>query len=384
MNVKRLLVVDDDPDVCTFIRKVGEGAGFQVLTAANAASFKQSYKSFQPSLIVLDLVIPGTDGVELLRFLAQEQSKSAVLVVSGAEKRVVLTTERLGEAQGLKMIGHLEKPIRIERLREIFDNVSEQFQAISADELRRAIRDNELVLHYQPKVDLLSRKPVGCEALLRWNHPKHGLLGPDRFVPLAEQSGLIEGVTEWVLNVALAQTRRWLDLGFDLAMAVNVSAPTLYDLRFPDFVGVALSKAEVPGPKLQLEFTESQTIGDVVQAMDTVSRLRLKQVELAIDDFGTGYSSLKQLQRMPVSEIKIDKSFVMSAPTSADAMVIVRAIIDLGHNLGLKVVAEGVETEAVWRLLVAEGCDLAQGYFISRPVPPDKFEAWHAEWTAAR
>jgi EAL domain-containing protein (putative c-di-GMP-specific phosphodiesterase class I)/ActR/RegA family two-component response regulator len=382
MNVKRMLVVDDDPDVCTFIRKVGEGGGFQVLTAANAATFKQSYKSFQPSLIVLDLVIPGTDGVELLRFLAQEQSKSAILVVSGAEKRVVLTTERLGEAQGLKMIGHLEKPIRIEKLREIIERVSEQFQAISTDELRRAIREDELVLHYQPKVDLLTRKPVGCEALVRWNHPKHGLLGPDRFVPLAEQSGLIEGVTEWVLAAALAQTRRWLDLGFDLTMAVNVAAPTLYDLRFPDFVGVALSKANVPGPNLQLEFTESQTIGDVVQTMDTVSRLRLKQVELAIDDFGTGYSSLKQLQRMPVSEIKIDKSFVMSAPTSADAMVIVRAIVDLGHNLGLKVVAEGVETEEVWRLLVAEGCDLAQGYYISRPVTADKFESWHAAWTA--
>jgi len=384
MSVKRLLVIDDDPDVCNFVRKVAEGSGFQVLTSATAAGFKQAFRSFQPSLIVLDLVIPGTDGVELLRFLSQENCKASILVVSGADKRVVLTTERLGEAQGLKMIGHVEKPIRIETLRDVFDKVAERIQAISAEELRSAIRDNELLLHYQPKVDLMSRKPVGCEALVRWKHPKHGLLGPDKFVPLAEQSGLIEGLTEWVLNTALAQTRLWLDQGHDLVMAVNVSAPTLYDLRFPDFVGVALARANVPGPNLLLEFTESQTVGDAVQTMDTVSRLRLKQVDLAIDDFGTGYSSLKQLQRMPVSEIKIDKSFVTHALDSADSMAIVRAVVDLGHNLGLKVVAEGIETEAVWRMLVAEGCDLAQGYYISRPVSAADFEQWRAQWTSKR
>lgn len=381
MNVKRLLVIDDDPDVCNFVRKVAEGSGFQVLTAANASSFKQAFRSFQPSLIVLDLVIPGTDGVELLRFLSQENCKASILVVSGADKRVVLTTERLGEAQGLKMIGHVEKPIRIEALRDVFDKVAERIQAISAEELRNAIRDNELVLHYQPKVDLVSRKPVGCEALVRWLHPKHGLLGPDKFIPLAEQSGLIEGLTEWVLGTALAQTRKWLDQGHATVMAVNVAAPMLYDLRFPDFVGVALAKANVPGPNLILEFTESQTIGDVVQTMDTVSRLRLKQVALAIDDFGTGYSSLQQLQRMPVSEIKIDKSFVFHALDNADSMTIVRAVIDLGHNLGLKVVAEGIETEAVWRMLVAEGCDFAQGYYISRPVSAADFDKWRAAWT---
>jgi len=228
-------------------------------------------------------------------------------------------------------------------------------------ELRRAIKEGELVLHYQPKIDLQTRKVTGVEALVRWRHPKLGLLSPETFLPLAERSGLMKALTGEVLQMALRQCRTWRGTGIDLTMAVNVAAADLLDLQFPDEVESLLTHRGLAASALELEITESTILADPERAQAVLTRLHAMGVRLAVDDFGTGYSSLMYLKELPVDAVKIDRSFVRDMATKSDDEIIVRAIIDLARNLNLQVVAEGVENEATWNRLGALGCDLAQG-----------------------
>ena len=245
-----------------------------------------------------------------------------------------------------------------------------------AGELRRAISDDEFVLHYQPKLDLTTGEINGVEALVRWQHPVRGLLPPDQFVPLAEHTGVIGPLTLWVLDRALSQCSAWLQDGRELSMAVNLSVQSLLDPGFAGDVGGLLERHEVPPRLLELEITESSVMSDPARSIILLGALRDMGIRLSIDDFGTGYSSLAYLKRLPVQEIKIDKGFVIGMDGNADDAVIVRSTIDLGHNLGLAVAAEGVETERSLSGLRALGCDSAQGYLISRAVPVDELDDW--------
>jgi EAL domain-containing protein (putative c-di-GMP-specific phosphodiesterase class I) len=243
-------------------------------------------------------------------------------------------------------------------------------------ELRRAIDHRELVLYYQPKAVLESGDVSSVEALLRWNHPSRGLIMPDDFIPLAQQTGLIKPLTLYVIGEALKQCRLWQEQGLRLSIAVNLSMRNLLDLEFPEQVASLLEEWEVEHDLLEFEITESTMLADPVRTKLILDRLSAMGIRLAIDDFGTGYSSLAYLKRLPVNEIKIDRSFVMHMSEDADNATIVRSTIDLGKNLGLQVVAEGVETEEVWNALNALGCTIAQGYYLSRPVPPDELREW--------
>jgi diguanylate cyclase (GGDEF)-like protein len=247
-------------------------------------------------------------------------------------------------------------------------------------ELQRAIENMELVLHYQPEVDLRTRRIVGVEALVRWQNPRRGLLMPERFIPLAEHSGLMRSLSREVLTMALGQCRTWRDAGIDLVVAVNVAAADLLDLQFPHEVESLLRDQDVPPSRLKLEITEGTIMADPVRARAVLTRLHAMGVGLSVDDFGTGYSSLAYLRQLPVDEIKIDRSFITEMETEASDAVIVRAIIDLGRNLGLQVVAEGVEREGTWDQLAALGCELAQGYCISPPLPEKALSLWIAKW----
>jgi len=247
-------------------------------------------------------------------------------------------------------------------------------------ELRRAIKEGELVLHYQPKIDLQTRKVTGVEALVRWRHPKLGLLSPETFLPLAERSGLMKALTGEVLQMALRQCRTWRGTGIDLTMAVNVSAADLLDLQFPDEVESLLTHRGLAASALELEITESTILADPERAQAVLTRLHAMGVRLAVDDFGTGYSSLMYLKELPVDAVKIDRSFVRDMATKSDDEIIVRAIIDLARNLNLQVVAEGVENEATWNRLGALGCDLAQGYYLSPPLAEKELALWLAHW----
>jgi EAL domain-containing protein (putative c-di-GMP-specific phosphodiesterase class I) len=225
------------------------------------------------------------------------------------------------------------------------------------------------VLHYQPKVDTKSDRVTEVEALVRWQHPRHGLMKPDDFIPLAERTGLIKPLTLWVLNEGLRQCAQWNQNGFDVGVCVNLSAPTLLDPEFSDTVTGTLAAYDLEPQRLVLEITESAIMTDPERAMQMLTRLAGIGIRLSIDDFGTGFSSLRYLSKLPVSEIKIDKSFVIDMMTHKNDAMIVRTTIDLGHNLGLKVVAEGVESDEILKRLVELGCDSVQGHYISFPLP---------------
>ena len=243
-------------------------------------------------------------------------------------------------------------------------------------ELRRAIENRELVLHYQPKATLVDGTVRGVEALVRWQHPERGLVPPDVFIPVAEHTGLIRPLTLFVVEEALQQCRRWREQGFELTVAVNVAMRNILDEEFPDELGRMLEKYGLPSSVLELELTETSVLADPPRAKEILQRLRDTGVSLAVDDFGTGYASLAYLSELPVDEIKIDRSFVMAMDREEQHARIVRSTIDLGRNLCLSVVAEGVESAEVWERLVELGCDSAQGYFLARPLPAAELTAW--------
>jgi diguanylate cyclase (GGDEF)-like protein len=266
---------------------------------------------------------------------------------------------------------------------EYDQRTSRGFELMS--QLRYGLERDELIAYYQPKLDLKTFEVVGVEALVRWQHPYRGLMLPGHFITMAEQTGLIKPLTMQVLKTALRQADSWRRAGLEMTVAVNLSAWILQDVWFPDEVAELLGAFGIPPSRLELEITESVIMAEPMRALEILSRLSGMGIRLSIDDFGAGYSSLGYLQQLPVQTIKIDKSFVVGATKNADS-VILRSTIDLAHNLGLSVVAEGVESREVWDCLAALGCDAAQGYHISPPVPPDQLTRWLKEspWVVAR
>ena len=262
--------------------------------------------------------------------------------------------------------------------REVDSNTPERLALLG--DLRRALHDNELFMHYQPKVDLRTGKLCGAEALLRWQHPERGLIPPDDFIPLAENTGLIGPLTNHVLDLSLAQIRIWADQGHPLQVAVNLSARNLLDEGLDQVVHNLMIKHGVGAELLKLEVTESAIMTDPVRATEVLERLAALGIAISIDDFGAGYTSIRQLKDLPISELKVDRSFVTDMETDPSNAVIVRSVIDLGHNLGLSIVAEGVETHPSLDSLTAFGCDVVQGYFVSRPMSADAFEYWRDAW----
>lgn len=244
------------------------------------------------------------------------------------------------------------------------------------NDLRQAVPNGELALYYQPKMQLGSGRIVSAEALLRWRHPQHGLVPPDDFIPLAEHSGIIRELTDWVLHEAIRQCMTWRRAGIEVGVALNLSAMDLGSDDLPIRLAGHLERYRLPPERLMLEITETALMRDAVRSLDVLNRLKACGVMLAIDDFGTGYSSLSHLKRLPVDELKIDKSFVMTMAEDEDDAVIVRSTIELAHTMGLKVVAEGVETDAALEMLRSYRCDTVQGYLISRPLATDDATRW--------
>lgn len=255
------------------------------------------------------------------------------------------------------------------------DNHSLQRLGLMAD-LRKAIKQNALEVFYQPQSTIDDNKTIGMEALLRWKHPEYGFIAPEEIILLAEQTGLIHDIAIWTLESAIIQTRQWMDAGIELTVAVNLSAYNLEDDRLINQIKTLLTRAKLPAKHLTLEITENAMMANPDRAIDILTQLNDMGIKISVDDFGTGFSSLGYLKRLPVHELKIDKSFVTDMTNDENDEVIVRSTIDLAHNLGLKVVAEGVETQETWELLQMLHCDIAQGYLISKPVSATEFWAW--------
>ncbi len=379
----RLLAIDDEPAIAEFIGDVAEEIGFLVKLTNNFAEFQTAYRAFEPTAIVLDLVMPGVDGVELMRFLAEHRCRAQVLLASGQDAKVLATAQRIGATQGLQMLGVLQKPIMVADLEALLRSAFDRQRSITEQDLREAIESGRIIVHYQPKADLTTGRVssvAATEALVRWEHPRHGMVMPDEFIPLAESSGSIGPLTDLVLRDAIRHASEWLADGIPLSVAVNLAPQLLTDLTLPDRIGELFKEFDMPPSQLILEITESGVMEDVVRTMEILTRFRLKGFGLSIDDFGTGYSSLVQLHRMPFSELKIDKSFVVELDDNTESQAIVSVIIDLAHKLGLSVCAEGVETQKSMDFLCSLGCDKVQGYIVSKAVPPTELTAFVRHW----
>ena len=243
-------------------------------------------------------------------------------------------------------------------------------------ELRQALNNNELELYYQPKIDLKTQQVIGAEALIRWQHPERGFIPPDDFIPKAEQSGLIRPLTSWVLEHALKQSHDWYNRGINISIAVNVSQRSLYDQQLTEQIAELMQKMKIGACSLDIEITETAIMADPVHSLATLYALKLMGIKLSIDDFGTGFTSLSHLKELPIDELKIDKSFVMNMAKDNKDVVIVSTIIELAHSMGRSVVAEGVESQETMSMLIALGCDTAQGFYMTKPLPALEFENW--------
>ncbi|MFQ5993689.1 MAG: EAL domain-containing protein [Acidiferrobacterales bacterium] len=369
----RLLVIDDEPGICEFIKDVAEENEFEVNVATGLKEFQRIYRSFSPTVIILDLVMPEADGIEVLRFLAGDRCRAQIFVASGVDPKVLGTAKRVGDAQGLHMSGVLRKPIMVSDLEALLRKISQRQQTTTEEGLSTAIEKNQLVVYYQPKVSLIAEDAPAIEsveALVRWDHPQYGLLGPDEFIPLAEETGLISGLTDYVVRVVAQQIAQWQLEGLSLSVAVNLAPQLLGRLELPDRISNVLKEHNVLGSSLVFEVTERAAMANTARTMDILTRFRLKDIGLSLDDFGTGYSSLVELCRMPFNELKIDKSLVIEIEKNKEAKLIVRSIIDLAHNLRLSVCAEGVESQEALNFLHKVGCDKVQGFYVSKPVTP--------------
>jgi len=389
MTQATVYLLDDEPAMVELLGEVAEAVGLQAQGYTRAGRFFEQVPVPAPgSILVLDLQMPGMDGIEVMRRLAQLAVPPALILVSGQEEGVLHAAEELGQAHGLKVLASLGKPIAIAQFRQLLERQAPLGRAIqhsrssaaqptfTPNELHAAIRGGQLILHYQPQVAFATGKLVGVEALVRWQHPTQGLIYPDCFIPLIEQYGWMGELTHWVTAEAIRQARQWQDSGLPVTISINISASDLADLTLPDQLATLLTAHQLDPAMITLEVTESALMGRLATSLDILTRLRLRGFGLSIDDFGTGYSSLLQLRRAPFTELKVDQSFVMPMGTDIEALAIVKACILLGHEFDLQVVAEGVEDQHAWELLAGQGCDIAQGYFIARPMAGNDLPKW--------
>ena len=390
----KILMLDDDPFALKLLAAQLANLGFRETLArergADAIRLLET-EGEGIGLVFCDLQMPQMDGVEFVRRLARIGFAGGLVLISGEDKRILGTAEKLAKAHRLNVLGALHKPVSPEQLKQILSKHPSPSAATGGprkryppEELRRAIMDGMLVNYYQPKVHVASGVVAGVETLVRWRHPEDGLVFPDQFIATAEEHGLIDDLTRVVLIDALHQGRIWQDVGLNMHVAVNVSMDNLGSLGFPDLVVHELDKAGLHPENLVLEVTESRLMKDHLSALDVLTRLRLKRISLSIDDFGTGHSSLAQLRDIPFDELKVDRSFVHGACRDSSLRAIFEASQGMARELGMRMVSEGVEDRDDWNFLRATGGDMAQGYFIAKPMPASVFNTWYVKWEGYR
>lgn len=378
MATGHILIADDDPDVADFVRTVALDCGFSAEAVSSADTLQPRLTVPQLTHIFLDLNMPGFDGIEVLRHLAQIRCTAQVVILSGADHKIREAARRLGSEMGLDMAGALGKPIHLADLRMLLNGLKPTYIEPTAASVEHAIRADELFLEYQPRVDLASGTLAGVEALVRWRQPSGTIVMPDNFLPVIENTDVIDALTWAVIAQALDQVRRWANDGVDCPVSINLSPRNLSSLAFVDQLAAMCGQHGVRPDRVTLELTETAAIRDQVATIDILTRLRLKGFSLSIDDFGTGFSSIAMLHRLPFNEAKIDRSFVAELGSCDDTKIIVRAMIDLAHNLSLHTCAEGVEDEAALDILRGLGCDLVQGYHLGRPMAGAAIPSWAA------
>ena len=387
----KILILDDEPFMHKLLGRMLANLGYTAVSTYNnghAALELINSPDDAPNLILLDLNMPEMDGLEFVRRLVERHYTGSLILVSGEDERMQQAAEKLAGAHKITVLGHLHKPASPEGLAALIGKwmplqqgkPRAEKKVYGADELRAAIANGELVNYYQPKVLTATGRVMGVETLVRWRHPVDGMVFPDQFIGVAEAHGLIGGLTQAVLTNALAQARVWQDAGLTLLVAVNLSMDNLASLDFTDLVVGLAAKAGVSPQTMELEVTESRLMEDLRIPLEILTRLRLKRFRLSIDDFGTGNSSLAQLRDLPFDELKIDQSFVRGAWSNKKLRAMFDASLGLAKQLGMESVAEGVEDQADWDFVRKAGCDIAQGYFIAKPMPAADLHAWIESW----
>lgn len=382
-----LLVLDDDTAVARTVAFVAEAYGMVVHCFDEPEGFFDAIDIHQPGVVALDLVMPRMDGIEVLRQLAQRGCDASVILTSGMGQKVLECAQATAIERGLSILGVLPKPFKPQVLRDLLarrtstpatgtrSGDAPARPQPSVGDLADAIAQGAINIVAQPKLEIATGRIVGAEVLARWSDPRFGVISPEQFVAMAEQNGLLGPLTEAVLEKALGWFRA-SPLHNSGRMAVNLSTRSLVDMALADRVLTTCERFGVHPGRVILEITETSAMDNTADSIDTLTRLRLKGFHLSIDDFGTGYSSLARLVRLPLSEIKIDRSFVMRLGDSVDAAKIVDATIHLARAMGLDCVAEGVEDKTTLETLGRLGCAQAQGYFISRPIQCRDFDDW--------
>lgn len=387
---QHLLVVDDSEVQRQFMVELCAGLGIdEVLQAVDGFDAVAQLKA-NPRIeaIILDLEMPGMDGVQVLHELARLGADPAVIVASARESVLLNVVESMGRSLGLRLLGVLQKPVLREQLLGSLSRFSavqlraEGGEALPAgpqldeQDVRRALSNGEFVAYFQPKVMLSDGRLKGVEALIRWQHPEHGLLAPGCFIELIESSRFISEMTLQMLDMSLAHCSQWHDAGLPLSFSLNVSARSLADSRLADAIIERVAASGIEPRHVILEITESAIMVDLSITLGTLARLRLKGFGLSVDDYGTGFSCMLQLSRVPCSELKVDRAFVNGASQSRHLRILLESALDIARKLNLRVVAEGVENREDWQLLRSLGCGEAQGYFIAKPMPGEALLPW--------
>ena len=383
----RVLLADDEALIRAILIRALTRLGFthfQEAANGHEALAILSAPEGRIDLLLCDLDMPDMDGIELVRHLSGLKETPALAFVSGMESGALRAAEALARAYRLRILGCVAKPVTPAALQRVLDQLSIEVPPkvagpevnVTEARLAQAIDGNELCLYYQPKVWIDPLRVESVEAVVRWNHPDHGVVGPDRFVALAEASSLIDRMTENLVGQAFRQQAEWRAQGFDAHIGINLSPSMLSDVTLPDRYASLAESLGVDPSSIVFEITETGIVRDEAIYLEIVTRLHLKGFALSIDDFGTGQSSLQKLEALPFAELKIDRQFVHGAASNPAKRAILTASIALAKSLELKVVAEGVEREEDWELLKQLKCDVVQGFFIARPMAPAALLDW--------
>lgn len=362
--------------------QVADGlAGMRVLNDVNA----------NIDVVISDLDMPGMDGMEFMRHIGEAQLPVAVILVSGHERALLDSVATMAESYGIQLLGVLGKPVSIHDLSALValyrppgggrhlaggPEVSEQ-------EIAEALAAGCFDTLFQPKVELASRRIVGAEALARWKHPTHGIIDPCSFISMMETGSYIDDLTWIMLRKAASACRAWRDQGLDVSVSVNISRASLTRVGLADRITSLVREQGLDPSNVILELTESAAMTHLARALENLARLRMRGFGLSIDDYGTGYSSMQQLARIPFTELKIDQSFVAYSIEKDSCRFMLESSVDIARKLGLKAVAEGVQSRGEWDLLRAIGCDVAQGYYVAPPMEAGALVRWVGEWMRA-
>ena len=390
-GIATALIVDDDPVLCAIAEMFFQKRGIRkVLTAVNGHHGLQLVDQFAGAIdfILCDLNMPELDGVQFLRHLKDRNFRGHIAILSGEQEAVVKVAEGIAKSHNLKILGALAKPLRMGDLEEIVSRIDTPVQEASASapvlatvhDFRHALQTGDVTAYYQPKVDVLTKAVCGAEALARWLHPTLGLIGPNFFVPMAEQNGLAGGLTERIVSATIENMMIWRMRNLTPKVSINLDAGTLQRIEFPDEIAAKMRAAGLECSSVVFEITERQLVERSTTSAEVLARLRIMGFGVSIDDFGTGYSNIEQLREFPFSELKIDQSFIREVHHDQFARASVEASIKLGRQLQLRIVAEGIETQEDWDFVAAAGIDEVQGYLIAKAMPASQFNDWAVEY----